>query len=152
MLDSGSGSGRAGGELAKRGHHVVGVDVDPVLIAAAEADRPGPTWLVGDLAELDLPARGITEPFDAVVSCGNVMPFLAPSTRRTVLTRLGDHLAPHGRIAVGFGAERGYEFADFRDDIAAAGLTIDVEFATWDLQPFTAAADFLVSILRRRTS
>ncbi|WP_075237942.1 tRNA (cytidine(34)-2'-O)-methyltransferase, partial [Mycobacterium colombiense] len=28
----------------------------------ADVDYPGPRWLVGDLAELDLPARGIAEP------------------------------------------------------------------------------------------
>lgn len=81
ILDAGCGPGRHGGYLAQAGHDVVGVDVDPVLIAAAEEDFPGPTWLVGDLAELDLPTRGITEGFDAILCAGNVMAFLAPSTR-----------------------------------------------------------------------
>ncbi len=80
VLDAGCGTGRVGAELAARGHTVVGVDVDPVLVAAAEADHPGPTWLVGDLAELDLPARGIAEPFDVAVCAGNVLTFLAPGT------------------------------------------------------------------------
>ncbi|KKB99937.1 class I SAM-dependent methyltransferase, partial [Mycobacterium nebraskense] len=80
ILDAGCGPGRLGGYLAAAGHHVVGVDVDPALIEAAEQDHPGPCWLVGDLAELDLPARGIAEPFDVIVSAGNVMAFLAPST------------------------------------------------------------------------
>lgn len=149
ILDAGCGPGRVGGELFRRGHHVVGVDVDPVLIAAAEQDHPGPTWLVGDLAELDLPARGIPEPFDAIVCAGNVMTFLAPSTRREVLYRLGAHLADDGRIAVGFGQGRDYSFADYRSDVVAAGLVVDVELATWDLRPFTPDADFLVTILRR---
>lgn len=147
ILDAGCGPGRIGGELARRGHDVVGIDVDPVLIAAAEADEPGPTWLVGDLAELDLAARGITDRFDAVVCAGNVMTFLAPSTRREVLTRLGRHLAPTGRIAIGFGADRDYHFDDYRADVAAAGLAIELELATWDLRPFTADSDFLVSVL-----
>ena len=93
ILDAGCGPGRVGGALAEAGHHVVGVDVDPVLVEAAEQDHPGPRWIVGDLAELDLPALGITEPFDAVVCAGNVMPFLAPSTRGEVLRRLRNHLA-----------------------------------------------------------
>ena len=93
ILDAGCGPGRLGGHLAAAGHHVVGVDVDPALIAAAEQDHPGPRWLVGDLAELDLPARGITEPFDVILSAGNVMTFLAASTRVLVLTRLRAHLA-----------------------------------------------------------
>jgi SAM-dependent methyltransferase len=127
---------------------VVGVDVDPELIAAAEQDHPGPLWLVGDLAELDLPARGIPEPFDAIVCAGNVMTFLAPSTRPVVLRRMRDHLASDGRAAIGFGAGRGYAFEDFLADAAAAGLERDFVLSTWDLRPFTPDADFLVAILR----
>lgn len=147
ILDAGCGPGRIGGALARAGHAVVGVDVDPELIEAAEQDHPGPSWLVGDLAELDLPARGIAAPFDAVVCAGNVIPFLAPSTRGEVLRRLRAHLAPGGRIAIGFGAGRGYEFAAFFDDAAAAGLTSRLTLSTWDLRPFTPDADFVVSLL-----
>jgi SAM-dependent methyltransferase len=127
---------------------VVGVDVDPVLVAAAEQDHPGPTWLVGDLAELDLPARGIAEPFDALVCAGNVMTFLAPGTRREVLRRLRRHLTVGGRAAVGFGAGRGYPFDEFLADAAAAGLEPDVLLSSWHLHPFTEDADFLVAVLR----
>ncbi|MDX6620950.1 MAG: hypothetical protein QOK36_3336, partial [Gaiellales bacterium] len=42
VLDAGCGPGRVGAFLADAGHEVVGVDADPVLIAAAEADHPGP--------------------------------------------------------------------------------------------------------------
>lgn len=150
VLDAGCGPGRVGGELARRGHVVVGVDVDPVLIAAAEADAPGPTWLVGDLAELDLPARGVPEPFDVIVCAGNVMTFLAPGTEVEVLRRMGTHLAPDGRAVVGFGAGRGYPFAAFFADVEAAGLRLDLALATWDLRPFTPDADFLVAVLTRR--
>jgi SAM-dependent methyltransferase len=149
VLDAGCGPGRVGAFLAAVGHTVVGVDGDPVLIAAAEADHPGPRWIVGDLAELDLPAAGIAEPFDAVVCAGNVMTFLAPSTRREVLRRLGAHLVPDGRAAIGFGARRGYPFEDFLDDARASGLVPDVLLSTWDLRPYTPDADFLVAVLRR---
>ncbi len=98
VLDAGCGSGRIGGELAARGHRVVGVDVDPVMIEAAIEDFADPTWLVGDLAELNLAANGVTEPFDAIVSCGNVMAFLAPGTRRLVLERMASHLAADARF------------------------------------------------------
>lgn len=149
ILDAGCGPGRVGAFLRDRGHDVVGVDLDPVLIAAAEQDHPGPRWLVGDLAELDLPARGIDQRFDAIISAGNVVTFLAPDTRRPVLSRLGAHLTDEGRLIIGFGAGRDYEFSDFREDVAAAGLTIDVELATWDLQPFNDESDFLVAIISR---
>lgn len=148
ILDAGCGPGRLGGYLAAAGHHVVGVDVDPVLIEAAEQDHPGPRWLVGDLAELDLPARGIAEPFDVIVSAGNVMTFLAPSTRVRVLDRLRAHLARDGRAAIGFGAGRDYRFAEFLDDAAAAGFAPDLLLSTWDLRPFTDDSGFLVAVLR----
>ena len=148
VLDAGCGPGRVGGYLHDVGHEVVGVDVDPVLVAAAEEDHPGPRWLVGDLAELDLPALGIAEPFDAIVSAGNVMAFLAPGTRVAVLQRLRAHVAPDGRAVIGFGAGRGYAFDDFRDDARAAGWAEDLLLSTWDLRPFTPESDFLVAVLR----
>lgn len=149
ILDAGCGPGRLGGYLAAAGHRVVGVDVDPALIEAAEQDHPGPRWLVGDLAELDLPARGITERFDVILSAGNVMTFLAPSTRVQVLVRLLAHLKDDGRAVIGFGAGRDYEFADFLDDAATAGFAPDLLLSTWDLRPFSDNSDFLVALLRR---
>jgi SAM-dependent methyltransferase len=148
LLDAGCGSGRVGAALARSGHEVVGVDVDPVLIEAALEDHPGPTWLVGDLAELDLPSRGIPGDFDAVVAAGNVVPFLAPSTRVEVLDRMRRHVKPSGRVVVGFGAGRGYVFEDFLDDARAAELEVDLLLSGWDVRPFRADSDFLVAILR----
>ncbi len=148
VLDAGCGQGRIGGGLASVGHEVVGVDGDPVLIAEAEAVHPGARWVVGDLAELDLPAAGIAEPFDAIVCAGNVMTFLAESTRVDVLRRMRAHVAADGRAAIGFGAGRGYGFDDFLADATAAGWAPDLLLSTWDLRPFTADAEFLVAILR----
>lgn len=148
ILDAGCGPGRVGGYLHEAGHQVVGVDVDPKLIAAAEEDHPGPRWIVGDLAELDLAAHGVTEPFDVIVCAGNVMTFLAPSTRGQVLKRFRAHLAGHGRAVVGFGAGRGYAFDQFLTDAKEAGLAPDLLLSSWDLRPFTDDADFLVALLR----
>ncbi len=152
VLDAGCGPGRVGGYLARVGHEVVGVDIDPVLIAAAEHDHPGPTWLVADLAGLDLPAAGIAEGFDVVVCAGNVMTFLDPDTRQVVLDRLAAHLRDGGRIVTGFGSGRDYTFAEFFDDVEQAGLVAEVQLSTWDLRPFAAEADFLVAVLSRRAS
>ncbi|SHI31083.1 Methyltransferase domain-containing protein [Tessaracoccus bendigoensis DSM 12906] len=148
ILDAGCGPGRLAGRLHELGHRVVGVDVDPALIAAAEEDHPGPLFLVGDLAELDLPVHGISEGFDAILCAGNVMGFLAPSTRLEVLKRFRSHLAPEGRAVIGFGAGRGYEFSEFFSDVASAGLELDLSLSTWDLRPFEADSGFLVAVLR----
>lgn len=150
ILDAGCGPGRVGGHLAAAGHRVVGVDVDPALIEAAEQDHPGPRWVVGDLAELDLPALGITDRFDVIVSAGNVMTFLAPSTRVAVLTRMRAHLSADGRAVIGFGAGRDYDFSAFLDDAAEAGFLPDLLLSTWDVRPFRDDSDFLVALLRPR--
>ncbi|MET7670622.1 class I SAM-dependent methyltransferase [Micromonospora luteifusca] len=149
ILDAGSGTGRVGAALAQRGHTVVGVDADPALVAAARADYPGPTWLVADLAELDLPALGEAEPFDAAVLAGNVLAFVAVGTEPEVLRRVAAHLRPDGVLAVGFGTERGYALTAFDADAVAAGLRVEQRFATWDLRPWRDDAPFAVSVLRR---
>ncbi|MEV0355521.1 class I SAM-dependent methyltransferase [Nocardia sp. NPDC050697] len=147
VLDAGCGPGRVGGYLHTVGHTVVGVDVDPVLIAAAETDYPGPTWLVGDLAELDVPGE-----FDIVVCAGNVLTFVAPPTRTAVLAGFAARLAPGGRAVVGFGAGRDYAFDDFLADAAASGPSPDLLLSTWDLRPFGPDSDFLVAVLSRSAS
>ncbi|WP_433302166.1 class I SAM-dependent methyltransferase [Actinoplanes sp. CA-030573] len=144
ILDAGCGTGRVGGFLLDAGHEVVGVDLDPELIAHARAGHPGGEWLVGDLAELDVPGD-----FDAIVCAGNVMTFVAPSTRVEILRRLGGCLRAEARLAVGFGAKRGYAFEAFLSDAGTAGLTAEILFSTWDLRPFTPRSDFLVALLER---
>jgi len=85
---------------------------------------------------------------DVVVCAGNVMMFLAPSTRGEVLRRLRAHVADGGRAAIGFGGDRGYSFDEFLADAQAAGWAPDLLLSTWDLRPFTPNATFLVAILR----
>ncbi|MEO3745665.1 class I SAM-dependent methyltransferase [Plantactinospora sp. B5E13] len=149
ILDAGSGTGRVGAALVERGHTVIGVDADPVLVEAARADHPGLRSLVADLAELDLPAMGEVEPFDAAVLAGNVLAFVAVGTEPEVLRRIAGHLRPDGVLAVGFGTERGYPLTAFDADAAAAGLRLEHRFATWDLRPWRDDAPFAVSVLRR---
>ncbi len=149
ILDAGCGPGRVGGRLAQLGHTVVGVDLDPALITAAEQDHPGPVWLVGDLAELDLAARGMVAEFDVIVSAGNVMTFLDPATRRQVLERLAAHLAPSGRLVVGFGTARGYDVDEFFAHAASVGLRDELRLSTWDLRPLRDDSEFVVAVFGR---
>ncbi|MGW4295763.1 class I SAM-dependent methyltransferase [Micromonospora chersina] len=149
ILDAGCGTGRVAAALAERGHTVVGVDADPVLIDAARADHPGPRFLVADLAELDLATQGEPEPFDAAVVAGNVMAFVAPGTERAVLTRIAAHVRPDGPVVVGFGTDRGYPLTDLDADAVAAGLRLEHRFATWDLRPWHDNAEFAVTVLRK---
>ena len=149
ILDAGCGPGRVGGRLHALGHRVVGVDIDPTLVAAAEEDHPGPRWIVGDLAEVDLRSVGAESEFDVVVSAGNVMTFVERRSRRAVLANLARMLADDGRLVTGFGDGRGYSFDDFAADAESAGLRFELRLATWDLRPWTPASDFLVAVLRR---
>ncbi len=149
ILDAGCGPGRLAGWLHQQGHEVVGVDVDPKLIAAAALDHPGPRYHVADLAHLDLVAVGEGERFHAIVMAGNVLAFVAPNSEVDVLGRLAAHLEPDGFIAVGFHVER-LPLDRFDDAVAEAGLAADHRFATWDLKRWHDQADFAVTILRHR--
>ena len=149
ILDAGCGSGRVAAALHQRGHRVVGVDADAVLVEAARADHSGPRWLVADLAVLDLPLLGVAEPFDAVVMAGNVMLYVAEGSEPAVLERVAAHVAPGGVVVVGFGTGRGYDLVDFDAHARAAGLDVEHRFATWDLRPWRVDADFAVTVLRR---
>src|SRR5579875_2574115 len=142
VLDAGCGGGRLAAALHARGHDVVGVDVDPALIAAAREDHPGPQWVVGDLATLELPGRS----FDAVVLAGNVLVFVAPGTEEQVLRRARAHLSPGGRVVTGFATDRHYRLAAFDADARAAGLRQEDRFATWDLRPWHEDATFAVTV------
>jgi len=150
ILDAGCGPGRVGGRLHALGHEVTGADVDPALIAAAQEDHPGPRWLVNDLAELDVrDEQGQRAVFDLIVCAGNVMTFLAPSTRGAVLAGFADHLADGGRAVIGFGAGRGFSFEELRANAAAAGLIEHVLLGGWDLQPYSDDGDYIVAVLGR---
>lgn len=145
VLDAGCGTGRLAAALHRRGHRVVGVDVDPVLVEAARVDNPGPDYQVADLSTLALTG----DRFDLVVSAGNVLLFVAPGTEQAVLGRLREHLRPGGRLVLGFRREpETYSYDRLDEDATAVGLVLEQRFGTWELDPFTDASDFAVSVLR----
>ena len=147
ILDAGCGQGRLGGYLSARGHEVVGVDIDPVLIRHAAQRHPEATWQVGDLCHDALPTG-----FDLVVSAGNVMCFLDPFGRADALRNISGALRPGGRFVVGFGAGRGWGFDDFITRATEAGLELENVFESWDLQPFTEDSQFLVAVFHQARS
>ena len=144
VLDAGCGPGRVGAALYACGHEVVGVDADPVLIAAAKYDHPGPEWILADLTELRLDG----DLFDAAVLAGNVLPFAAPGTQNVILRRVGEHLVDHGRAVVGFHTDL-YSVAELDAALPDTGFTRELILATWDLVPWHDAADFAVCVLRK---
>lgn len=145
VLDAGCGTGRLSGALQARGHEVVGVDVDPALIEAAEADHPGPHYVVADLSELALDQ----DPFDAALLAGNVLVFVAPGSEQTVLRRVADQVRPDGVVVTGFATDREYQLDAFDRDCVDAGLVLEHRFATWDLRPWRHDAPWAVTVLRR---
>ncbi|AXH97170.1 class I SAM-dependent methyltransferase [Ornithinimicrobium avium] len=149
LLDVGCGPGRHGGHLARLGHRVVGVDVDPELIAAAAQDHPGATWLVGDVVSLDLPATGVTEPFDGALLAGNVMDFVPAEHRARALGRVAAHVVAGGFVLLGCRVGRGFTPQELDALAPGAGLVLEQRFATWDLKPWVPDSDFAVSVLRR---
>ncbi|MEX0782686.1 MAG: class I SAM-dependent methyltransferase [Dehalococcoidia bacterium] len=145
VLDAGCGTGRVGRELARRGWDVVGVDIDPEMLATARSKAPEVPWHVADLATVDL---GRT--FDIVMMAGNVMIFLAPGSEGDVLTNMARHLAPGGFVIAGFQLMPGRLDLERYDALAVgAGLTLHARFATWDREGWVEGGGYAVSVHRR---
>lgn len=143
VLDAGCGTGRVAIELARRGIDVVGVDLDPPMIAEARAKAPHLHWVESDLCGLDL---GRT--FDVVAMAGNVMIFLHPGTETSVVADLARHLAPEGVLVAGFQLGGSYDLDRYDADCAAAGLSLVERHATWDAAPWQPGGDYAVSVHR----
>ncbi len=144
VLDAGCGTGRVAIELARRGVEVVGVDLDPPMLAEARAKAPDLAWVEADLVDLDL---GRT--FDVVATPGNVMLFVARGTEGDVVRRLAAHLADEGVLVAGFQLTARYQLAHYDADCDAAGLDLVERYATWECDPWIAGGDYAVSVHRR---
>jgi SAM-dependent methyltransferase len=144
VLDAGCGTGRVAIELADRGIDVVGVDLDAPMLAAARHKAPEIVWVEADLADVDLGRR-----FDVVAMPGNVMIFVHHGSEPRVVANMAAHLAPEGVLIAGFQLGRGYDLARYDADCAAAGLTFEARYATWEAEPWVAGGDYAVSVHRR---
>jgi SAM-dependent methyltransferase len=152
VLDAGCGTGRVAIELGRRGIDVVGVDLDPGMLAVARRKAPHLTWCEGDLATFELASpkmSGQRYLFDAIVLAGNVMIFLAPGSEATVVANLARHLVPGGALVAGFQLHPGgLTLAHYDAYAAQAGLTLTERWATWDRQAWSPESDYAVSVHR----
>ncbi len=148
VLDAGCGTGRVAIELARRGHRVVGVDVDPAMLEAARTKAPGLEWVLGDLADPALDPGGA---FDTVVMAGNVLLFVPDGTEGLVIANAAHWLAPRGRLISGYSLLPG-GFGPAAYDAAAsrAGLEFEDRWSTWDRRPYGHRSDYAVSVHRRK--
>lgn len=145
VLDAGCGTGRIGGYLAKQGHNVVGMDIDPILIDYAREEHPDVQWEVGDLSNDEVPESD----FDLAISAGNVMGFLEQEGREGALRNIFDALAPGGRFIVGFGEGRGWTFDEFLALVEKVGFRVEFKYSSWELNVFNQNSTFLVAVLAR---
>ena len=152
VLDAGCGTGRVALELARRGHEVTGIDVDPSMLDQARAQAVDEALAVdlvqGDLADLaDL--LGATAGYDVVVAPGNVVVYLTPGTEADVVAAMGGALRPGGLLVAGFAADRHVGVADYDGWCRAAGLSTVHLWSTWDGAPLVAGSDYVVGVHRR---
>lgn len=146
ILDAGCGTGRVAIELSRRGHDVVGVDIDESMLATARRKDPAIDWRRADLAHLD---DHVDITFDVAVLAGNVMIFVDPGTEARVVEQVAHRLDPHGLMVAGFQVRSdrlGVE--DFDRYAGDAGLELVSRWATWYRRPYNGG-DYVVSVHRR---
>lgn len=68
ILDLGCGTGHHAAEIAARGAHVVGIDLDETMLAKARLDHPDVEFRAADAMAFDLAALEVERPFDACFS------------------------------------------------------------------------------------
>ncbi len=143
IVDAGCGTGRVAMELARRGHRVTGIELDPEMLAVARARAPDLDWRIGDLArpDLDLPRA------DLVLAAGNVMIFIEPGTEAGVIDTLSRGLVSGGLLVSGFQILPRLSVDRYDELCTAAGLEAVSRWSTWGRDPFTDG-DYAVSVHR----
>ncbi len=139
VLDAGCGTGRVAARLSQLGYDVVGVDVDPPMLAQAQTAWPDLDWRLGDLSSLQL-----GETFDVVVLAGNTIPLLEPGTLEESCRRLAAHLEPAGWLVCGFGLDADHlptgcpvtPLAEVNRAMTEAGLREVELWSSWDREPY----------------
>jgi 2-polyprenyl-3-methyl-5-hydroxy-6-metoxy-1,4-benzoquinol methylase len=146
VLDAGCGTGRVAIALAWHGIDVTGVDINPEMLAEAEAAAPQLDWRLADLATVQLGHL-----FDVILMAGNVLNYLARGTEEAVINNMASHLKPDGRLITGFqiSMDRSYITLEGYDRLTtAASLTLTERYAGWDRLPWRWDSPFVVSVHR----
>jgi SAM-dependent methyltransferase len=100
VLDVGCGTGRVALELARRGHEVVGVDAEPLLVAALNA-RAGEHGLPASALAGDARTLALDRSFPLALLPMQVAQLLGgPPGRAAMLAAVTRHLAPRGLLAI----------------------------------------------------
>lgn len=124
MLELGSGSGRLLPALVARGRRVVGLELDPALLALARRSAPGVELVQGDMRKFELAST-----FDRVI-----IPFTAfycLLTRKDALACLRAvrrHLSPNGLLALDAYAADGFHSESSPADLDPNELSEVVSF------------------------
>jgi SAM-dependent methyltransferase len=147
VLDAGCGTGRVAIELSRRGHRVVGSDVDEAMLEAARAKAPDLDWVRGDLAD---PALDFGQAFDVVVMAGNVLIFVPSGSEEQVIANAARWLRPGGLLVTGYSLQPG-GFGPGRHDVLAtrAGLVLRDRWSTWERHPFSPGDRYAVAVHQR---
>ena len=147
VLDAGCGTGRVAIELNRRGHAVIGVDLDEAMLEQARAKAPDLPWVQADLAD---PGLDFGQSFDVIVMAGNVLIFVPPGSEQQVIENAARWLRPDGHLITGYALRPGGFGPHQHDTLAAtAGLVLQDRWSTWDKAPFSPGDRYAVAVHRR---
>lgn len=152
VLDAGCGTARVAIELARRGHEVVGVDVDASMVAEGRLDAQlagvDVRLEIGDLLDVGALVAD-AGPFDLVAMAGNVVVYLAEGSEPDVVRAVAGQLGADGLLVAGFSADR-HVAPDLYDRwCAQSGLQLVAHYSSWDGDPWTPGGGYVVAVHRR---
>jgi SAM-dependent methyltransferase len=157
ILDAGSGLGRVGAALQRRGHTVVGVEKDGYLVSRCRELYPDLPVIESDILGIGpdlLRSHAAPTAYDLVVLVGNVLVLGAEGAEVRMLRTLGGLLADGGRILVGFHltggpvSGRDVTWPEFEAEVTEAGLRVQHHFGSYDLRP--PDDEYVVAVLTGR--
>ena len=147
-LDAGCGFGRVGIELNARGVDVIGVDLDPDLLARAKRRAPELDWRLANLATVDLGRQ-----FDLVVVAGNVIGFVDTPERQLAVQNCARHVAPGGWLVMGNQLKATWPtMKEFDEWCSHEGLFPAEHKAGWESEMLGEDPDYVVTVHRRPPS